>query len=284
MTSVTANGLTLEIERHGPATAEPLILIRGLGSQLIHWPDEMVSGFVAAGFHLVTFDNRDAGLSQKCDDAEGYGLRDMAEDTVGLMDSLGLARAHVLGLSMGGMILQLMALHHPQRVLSATLVMSSSLAPGLPQADPELRDMLRASAPSDRRADVVAHELVTGRAFQSPRWPFDEGERAALIGRAFDRCHCPEGTARQYAAMMQAAPDLSGLEAISVPTLVVHGTDDRLLPPAHGRDIAARIPGAELIEIDGMGHDISGGAAILVTAHVTRFLSRVARRSLAPKK
>jgi pimeloyl-ACP methyl ester carboxylesterase len=284
MASVTANGMTLEIERHGPATAEPLVLIRGLGSQLIHWPDEMISGFVAAGFHVVTFDNRDAGLSQKCDDAEGYGLRDMAEDTVGLMDALGLGQAHVLGLSMGGMILQLMALHHPERILSATIVMSSGRAPGLPQADPELREMLRSAAPSDRRADVVAHELATGRAFQSPRWPFDAAERAALIGRAFDRCHCPEGTARQYAAMMRAAPDLSGIDAIAVPTLVVHGTEDRLLPPAHGRDIAARIPGAELIEIDGMGHDISGGAVRLVTAHVTRFLSQVAMRSRALKK
>jgi len=272
MGTVKANGITLDMARHGPATGPPLILVRGLGSQRIQWPEALITGFAAAGLDVITFDNRDAGRSQKCPGAEGYGLRDMAEDTIGLMDALGLDRAHVFGVSMGGMIAQLMALHHPRRVLSAILVMSSSLAPGLPQARPDVQQALRASPPSDRRSDVVAHELMTGRLFQSPRWPFDEAERADLIGRAFDRCYCPDGTARQYAAMMRGAQALSGIEAITVPTLVLHGLDDALLPPAHGRDIAARIPGATLIEIEGLGHDISGGAAPLITAHATRFL------------
>jgi pimeloyl-ACP methyl ester carboxylesterase len=274
MTAITANGIRLEVERHGDPSGQPLVLIRGLGSQLIHWPDEMLAGFVAAGFHVVTFDNRDTGLSQKFADETPYSLRDMVEDTVGLMDALALDRAHVLGLSMGGMIAQLLALHHPDRLLSATIVMSSSRAPGLPPPDPEAQRMLRAEAPSHRRADVIAHELVAGRSYESPRWPFDDATRAALIGRAYDRCHCPGGVARQYAAMMAAEADLADIEAIRAPVLVIHGSMDRLLPPAHGRDIATRIPAAEWMEIEGMGHDLCGDAPGIIVDAVDRFIKR----------
>lgn len=283
MAAVVANGIFLEVERHGPPSAPALVMIRGLGSQLIHWPDALIQGLVAAGFHVVTFDNRDSGLSQKFGDAAGYGLRDMAADTIGLMDALGLEAAHMLGLSMGGMILQLIALHYPERLLSAIIVMSSSRAPDLPEADAEMQEMLRVSAPSDSRADVIAHELWTGRAFQSPAWPFDEAERADLIGRAYDRCYCLDGTQRQYAAMMSAAKDLANIETITVPTLVIHGTDDRLLPPAHGRDIAARIPGASVIEIDGLGHDLVGEPAKICAGHVADFILQAAMSPTAPK-
>lgn len=274
MGSVVANGITLEVERHGPADAPAMVMIRGLGSQLIHWPDALIGSFVAAGFHVVTFDNRDSGLSQKFADADAYSLRDMAEDTVGLMDALGLRAAHVFGTSMGGMIAQLMALHHPARLHTVTIVMSSSRAPGLPQPDAEMQRMLRAPAPSDRRADVIAHELWSGRGFQSPRWPFDAQERAELIGRAYDRCHCPDGTSRQYKAMMAASADLADIEAISVPALILHGTDDRLLTLPHGRDIAARIPGARLQEIEGMGHDLTGPPAEICARHVIDFIAQ----------
>jgi len=259
-------------------------MIRGLGSQLIHWPDAMIENLVAKGFYVVTFDNRDSGLSQKFGDTAGYALRDMAEDTIGLMDALGLQQAHVLGMSMGGMVLQLMALHHPARLQSATIVMSSSRAPDLPQVDPELQEMLHVPAPSGRRADVIAHELWTGRAFQSPAWPFDAAERADLIGRAYDRCYCPDGTKRQYAAILAAARDLAHIERITVPTLVIHGTDDRLLPPAHGRDIAARIPGATFVEIDGMGHDLEGAPANICARLVADFILKTARPPMVPKK
>jgi len=249
-------------------------MIRGLGSQLIHWPDALIEGLVASGFQTVTFDNRDSGLSQKFENSEGYSLRDMADDTIGLMDALGLQKAHILGLSMGGMILQLMALHHHARLLSATIVMSSSLAPNLPRADAEMQDILRTRPRSDRRADVIAHELWTGRAFQSPAWPFDQSERSDLVGRAYDRCYCPDGTQRQYSAMMRASTQLAGIETITVPTLVVHGTGDRLLPPAHGQDIAKRIPGATLVEIEGMGHDLSGKPATICAEYVTKFITQ----------
>lgn len=283
MSAVMANGITLEVERHGSSNAPALVMIRGLGSQLIHWPNALIQRVVASGFQVITFDNRDSGLSQKFENTEGYSLRDMAADTVGLMDALGLEAAHLLGLSMGGMILQLIALHYPQRVLSACIIMSSSRAPNLPQADAEVQEMLRAPAPSDRRADVIAHELWTGRAFQSPAWPFDDAERADLIGRAYDRCYCPDGTQRQYAAMMAAAKDLTEIERITVPTLVIHGTDDRLLPPAHGRDIAARISKATLIEIDGMGHDLAGAPAKISAGHIADFILKVTKLSVAHK-
>lgn len=244
----------------------------------------MIDGFVAAGFHVVAFDNRDAGLSQNCADRAPYSLRDMAEDTVGLMDALAIDRAHVLGMSMGGMILQLIALHHPARLLSATIVMSSSRADGLPQAEPEVQELLRSVPPSRQRDDVIAHELEAARAFQSPRWPFDSARRATLIGRAYDRCYSPDGASRQYEAMMAAASDLAGIEAIDTPTLVVHGTQDRLLPPAHGRDIAARIPGAEMVEIHGMGHDLEGAVPSLIVNIVNRFVERITMPPCMPAK
>lgn len=276
MVALKSNGITLEVERRGDPLGPPVLLIRGLGSQLIHWPEQMIAALMTAGFHVVTFDNRDSGLSQKCGDRAPYSLRDIADDAVGLMDALGIARAHVLGLSMGGMILQLIALHHPDRLSSATIVMSSSQSPRLPQADPEIQEMMRATALSPQRADVIAHELWTGRGFQSPRWPFDDTKRAALIGRAFDRCYCPQGTARQYAAVTGASEHLADIEAIRTPTLVIHGTEDRLLPPAHGRNIAARIPGAELIEIDGMGHDLEGDLPLLIAQHFEAHIKKSA--------
>ena len=181
MAQVRANGITLEVERHGDAGAVPVVLIRGLGSQLIQWPARLITDLVEGGCHVVNFDNRDAGLSQTFDADTGYTLSDMAADTIGLMDALGLGQVHVLGMSMGGMILQIMALEHPARLLSGIAVMSSSRAAQLPKAAPEVQAALLSSAPSGRREDVIAHELRTGRLWQSPHWPFDTQVRAARI-------------------------------------------------------------------------------------------------------
>jgi pimeloyl-ACP methyl ester carboxylesterase len=276
MARVSANGITLEVERHGDRDGEPLILLRGLGSQLIQWPPLLIARFVEAGFHVLAFDNRDAGLSQKFNGGPAYTLSDMAADTVGLLDALGIDRAHAFGMSMGGMILQIMALEHPERLKSATMVMSSSRAPYLPKASPEVQAALLSSAPSGARADVIAHGLATGRLWQSPGWPFDHTDRAEMIGRCWDRCYCPDGVARQFAAIEASAPDLARIEEIAVPTLVVHGVQDSLLPVEHGRDIARRIPGARLVEIDGMGHDLEGALAGIVADHAVRFMTSVA--------
>lgn len=283
MAQVRANGITLEVERHGDEDAVPLVLIRGLGSQMIQWPVRLITDLVAGGCHVVTFDNRDAGLSQDCDGPEGYTLSDMAADTVGLMDALGIERAHVLGMSMGGMILQIMALEHPARLLSGIAVMSSSRAAHLPKAAPEVQAALLSSAPSGRREEVIAHALQTGRLWQSPRWPFDAQARAAEIGQCWDRAYRPEGVMRQFRAVEASEPDLARIEEISAPFLVIHGSDDALFPPEHGRDIARRVPGARLIEIEGMGHDLEGDLPALVADHALRFLQTVEARARPPK-
>lgn len=283
MAQVRANGMTLEVERHGEPGGVPLILIRGLGSQLIQWPERMIEAFVAGGCHVVTFDNRDAGLSQKCEGPGDYTLSDMAADTVGLMDALGLPRAHVLGMSMGGMILQILALEHPRRIASGIALMSSSRAAYLPRAVPEVQAALLSAAPSGRREDVIAHDLRTGRLWQSPGWPFDTATRAEMIGRCWDRSYCPEGAARQYRAIEASEPDLTRIGEISVPFLVIHGTDDTLLPLEHGRDIARRVPGAQIVEIRGMGHDLEGEVPGIVADHALRFIGSVAGRAGPPK-
>lgn len=275
MVQVRANGITLEVERHGDPGGVPLVLVRGLGSQLIQWPARLITDLVAGGCHVVTFDNRDAGLSQACDGSEGYTLSDMADDTVGLIEALGLRQAHVLGMSMGGMILQIIALKHPERLLSGIAVMSSSRAAYLSKASPEVQAALLSSAPSGRREDVIAHELQTGRLWQSPRWPFDAQARAEQIGQCWDRAFRPEGVVRQYQAIEASEPDLARIEEISVPFMVIHGADDALLPCDHGRDIARRVPGALMVEIEGMGHDLEGDLPGIVADHALRFIETV---------
>jgi len=283
MAQVRANGTMLEVDRHGGSGAVPMVLIRGLGSQMIQWPARLISDLVTAGFHVVTFDNRDAGLSQKFKDVP-YSLSDMAADTIGLMDALDIDRAHVLGMSMGGMILQIMAMQQPERLLSATVLMSSSRAAYLPTATAEVQAALQSSAPSNRREDVIAHELETGRLWQSPQWPFDEAERAARIGACFDRCYCPDGAARQFAAIQAAGPVLAGIDTIAAPMLVIHGLQDALLPIDHGRDIARRVPGAKLVEIDGMGHDLEGDVPALIAKHMIAFCRSVGMQAPLPKE
>lgn len=299
MTAIEANGIRIEMERHGSEEAAPLLLVRGLGSQLIHWPPALIEGFVANGFHVVTYDNRDAGLSEKFDDrgvpdivelrrqaAAGealhppYTLDDMAADGVGVLDALGIPAAHVLGISMGGMIVQLMAHGYPERVASATIVMSSSGNPDLPARPPEIERLLLSQPDDpDDREQVIEHTLRCDRAWGSPGFPFDPEARRALIACAYDRCWCPDGVARQYAAVIARGSRVDLLREIRVPALVIHGTEDSLLPIEHGRDIADNIPGAELIEVEGMGHDLEGGISEIVVAGT----ARLARTAEAPK-
>ncbi|WP_164726880.1 alpha/beta fold hydrolase [Shimia sediminis] len=277
------------MEQHGTKDAPAILLVRGLGSQLIHWPNSLIEGLVEKGFRVVTFDNRDMGLTQKFtefgvpDIAEletkvaanepvdvPYTLRNMSDDAIAVLDVCGIDKAHVMGISMGGGIVQHMALDHADRLLSATIVMSSSWAPDLPQAEPEVWELMFSQPASHSREDVIAHTLICDRAFGSPGYPFDLEDRSELIGRAFDRCYNPEGATRQYAAVIASRGRASDLGRIDLPVLVIHGTGDALLPIAHGRDVAARIPGAEFIEIEGMGHDLEGAVPGMIVEHVTR--------------
>ena len=290
MAHITANGIGIWVESHGDPAATPVVLVRGLGSQVIHWPAAMIAAFVDDGFFVVTADNRDAGLSQKFDDwgpideadlqrrfelgleiPAPYRLDDFAADQFAVMDHFGLGRAHILGISMGGMIVQVMAARRPERVLSMTSVMSSSGNPEIPLGTPEVRKLLLAQPEKpDDRASVIAFTLACDRVWGSPGYPFDEAARADLIGRAFDRCWTPEGVKRQFAAVRGSPSRVGLLATIAVPSLVIHGLDDPLVQPEHGRDTARRIPGAALVEIPGMGHDLEGGLGPLVAGHAMR--------------
>ena len=294
MTRIIANGITVEAERHGGMSGQPILLIRGLGSQLIHWPRRMIDGLVGEGFHVIVYDNRDSGLSQKFDAsgipdiaalkanlAEGlpadipYTIGDLARDAIGVLDAFEIGKAHVLGISMGGMILLRLASEFPERLRSATIIASSSGSPNLPPRSPEVEAMLLSGPDDPGRDAYIAHTLECDRVWGSPGYPFDEGERRALVARAYDRCHCPAGVARQYAAISACRGDFADLERITVQTLVIHGEEDALLPVSHGEDIAARIPGARLITVPGMGHDLEGEIPDIVVRQVTRFAERL---------
>lgn len=274
MAQIKANGIDIEVERHGDPTGAPLLMIRGLGSQIIHWPQDMIDGFIAAGFHVITYDNRDAGLSQMFNDAPPYTVADMAADGIGALDTLGIARAHVLGISMGGMILQSMLLDHRDRLLSATIIMSSSRAEGLPGRSPEMEALLFADSgdPAKDLDGVVDHILHCDHVWGSPGFPFDEAERRVFIIRAIERSYRPDGVMRQGMAVMAGDGMAGRLSEITTPTLVIHGDSDALLSVEHGRDIADRVPGAKYEEIAGMGHDLDGGVGPIVVGMVSGFV------------
>ena len=293
MPHIQANGIEIYVETHGEPSATPLVLVRGLGSQIISWPASMLEHLVAHGFFVITADNRDAGLSQKFDDfgpideeelarqvEQGlpidapYDVTVFADDQFGVMDHFGIKAAHIFGVSMGGVIVQTMAARRSERVLSMTSVMSSSGNPDIPTGSPEVRALLLAQPDDpDDRDSIIAFTLACDRAWGSPGYLFDEAEHAAFIGRAYDRCWTPEGVKRQYAALQSGGSRVAMLKTITVPSLVIHGLDDALRPPEHGRDTAANIPGAVLIEIPGMGHDLHGGLDVMIAGHVTRFIN-----------
>jgi len=271
---ISANGIALEVEDHGPTSGEPLLLIMGLGMQLLGWPDEFVAQLVAAGFRVIRFDNRDIGLSQGFDHLgvphiglaslqhllhlpvkSPYSLADMAEDARGLLDALGIARAHVCGASMGGMIAQHLAARHPDRLKSLTLMMTSSGSRRLPGPSFKVRAGLMARPPREHEA-LVAHSADFVRLIGSPAYPLPEGWLEARVDRAIRRSHRPRGLLRQLSAVAADADRTPLLARIQAPTLVIHGSVDPLVPVPAGRDLARRIPAAALDEIEGMGHDL----------------------------
>jgi pimeloyl-ACP methyl ester carboxylesterase len=273
---ISVNGLSLEVEDHGPAAGEPLLLIMGLGMQLVAWPDGFVRGLVERGFRVIRFDNRDIGLSQHFDHLGAphlalagmryalhltvpapYGLSDLADDAAALIAALGLASAHVCVASMGGMVAQHLAARQPQRVRSLTLMMSTSGSRRLPQPGWRIRQALLTRPEHPTQVDsVVAHAMRIYRLIGSPGYPADPIELRAQLERAIRRSYRPASVARQVAAIMADGDRSVLLPRIAAPTQVIHGRADPLVPVAAGHDLARRIPGARLDEIDGMGHDL----------------------------
>ncbi|MES2885504.1 MAG: alpha/beta fold hydrolase [Pseudomonadota bacterium] len=275
MPQYQANGISLEAETFGDASHPAIVLIMGLGCQLVVWPVALCEALAAAGFYVVRFDNRDIGLSEKIRGERDpqffknilrnklglkvrspYTLADMAKDTVGLMDALGIVRAHIVGLSMGGMIAQTLALDHAARVISLTSIMSSSNNPRLPQASFKVQQRLVRRPKSRERDDLIAHGAETWIVLASPHAIPSEAERRALATLSVDRSIHPRGYIHQLLAILASGSRHKRLPEIKRPTLIIHGEDDPLVPVAAAHEQAKLIPGAKLEVLKHMGHDL----------------------------
>lgn len=272
MTQARANGISLEYETFGDERERPLLLVMGLGAQMVLWDEAFCEALAERGHYVVRYDNRDVGLSTKFEDAgmpdlmtlianpaeapaPAYTLDDMADDAAGLIEALGLDSAHVCGASMGGMIVQTLALRHRARVRSMTSIMSTTGNRDLPAADPAVTARLIMPPPSERE-DAIQRSVETFKIIGSPGFPFDELGVRDKAARSYDRCFLPSGQARQLAAILTQPNRVPALRSLDLPTLVVHGEADPLVPVEGGRDTAAAIAGAELLLVPGMGHDM----------------------------
>lgn len=278
---IRANNIDIEIEdtHPGDTTGRPVVLlIMGLGMQLIAWPPAMVQAIADAGFRVVRLDNRDIGLSQHFDHLgapsllwEGlkfrlgwrirppYSIEDMAADTVGVLDALNIAKAHVVGVSMGGMVAQRLAVLAPSRLLSLSSIMSSSGARGLPEASPAVTRILLSRPAGKGVQAAVDHTARLLKAIGSPGFPTPDAELREKVAAAAQRSFHPQGVVRQMVAIAADGTRAAALAKVTAPTLVVHGKADPLVPMACGQDTARRIPGARFESIEGMGHDLPPG-------------------------
>jgi pimeloyl-ACP methyl ester carboxylesterase len=264
-----ANGIEIAYESIGDPAGQPLLMIMGLGTQLIHWDVELCEQLAARGFHVIRFDNRDAGHSTHIDapvpnvrramlglrvDAP-YLLRDMAEDAAGLLDHLGISAAHVVGASMGGMIGQTLAIEHPERVLSLTSIMSTTGERSVGRPKLRMMGLLMRRAPREKEA-FVEHFVGVFKAIGSRGFAMDEERVRRLAAEAYERDHDAAGTGRQLAAILASGDRTERLRALRVPTTIIHGRKDPLVPFRGGKATADAIPDAKLIAIPGMGHDM----------------------------
>ena len=274
MPRASANGIEFEYDITGADDGEPMLLIMGLGGQMTRWPQAFLDKLAARGLRVIRFDNRDIGLSTKLEGvpdfpamfkamAEGrtpdvpYLLDDMAADAAGLLDALGIARAHIVGASLGGMVAQLVAADHPERTLSLTSIMSTTGNRSLPPSSPEAIAVLndRGPDPLQDLEGYLDHAVKGAYVVGSPGYPPDAAATRERIRGDFERSYSPLGFMRQYAAAAASGDRRPKLATITAPTVVIHGAADPLVPLAGGQDTAASIPGAELRVIEGMGHD-----------------------------
>jgi pimeloyl-ACP methyl ester carboxylesterase len=261
----------------------------GLGAQMILWDELFCLALADRGHFVIRYDNRDVGLSTKFEEhgtpdllammtgqesaAPAYTLDDMADDGIGLLDALDIESAHVCGASMGGMIVQTMALRHRAKVRSMTSIMSTTGNPDLPPPEPAAIARLL-SPPATDRAAAIERTVDTFRVIGSPGFPFDEVRTREKATLSFDRCFLPSGQARQLAAIAKQPNRVPALRELDLPALVIHGAADPLVPVAGGRDTAAAIPGAELLVIEGMGHDLPAAVQARIVAAITALAKR----------
>ncbi|MGZ4186635.1 MAG: alpha/beta fold hydrolase [Solirubrobacteraceae bacterium] len=266
-------GVDIAFERFGDPQTPPVLLIMGLGTQMLGWPDGFCRGLADRGMHVIRFDNRDVGLSTHMTSAPApdvgaalngdqssasYTLSDMAGDTAGLLDALELPSAHVVGASMGGMITQTLAIEHPHRIRSLTSIMSTTGDPSVGQATKRAMAALL-SPPAASREQAIERTLAIVRVIGSPGFELDEAEIRRRTGLAYDRSNDQVGVARQLVAIAASGDRTAALSRVSIPTLVVHGADDPLVDVSGGRATAQAVAGAELAVFDGMGHDLPRG-------------------------
>ena len=276
MPQVKANGLEIYYESHGPDAADPILLIMGLGAQMTRWSPDFIRALTDAGHRVIAYDNRDVGLSEKLDSAGppdmaaviqairekrdppvAYTLQEMAGDAAGLLEALGIERAHIVGASMGGMIAQLVAADFPERTLSLTSIMSTTGNPELPRATPEAMARLNTPAPDPAKdLDAFLASAVEGAKVMGSKYPPNEAQVRAQALSDYRRSYYPVGFQRQYAGVMASPDRRPKLKTITAPTVVIHGEDDPLVPLAGGRDTAENIPGAELRVVPGVGHEM----------------------------
>lgn len=299
MTKIRANGIDIEYETFGPKDGVPFLLIHGFAQQLIAWAPEFIDGLTKEGLRVITFDNRDIGLAKKWDGqipdyaaiaaamrkgrkpVVPYTLNDMAADAVGLLDALDIESAHICGASMGGQITQIVGMDHPKKARSLIPFITTTSDTDLPPASPEAQAAIGsyltpdAQPEAEDRATVVALALKRWRVWASTAWPFDEARMADQVGRGYDRCYYPQGLLRQWSALLAAPPRGKRLQKVKLPALVMHGSADILVPPQHGRRVAASIPGSEYHEIEGWGHDMPLGVIPLLHGFILPFVKGV---------
>ncbi len=274
MAQITANGISIEYDTFGSESSRPLLMVMGLGAQMIHWRDGFCEMLADRDHYVIRFDNRDSGLSEKFDHfgvpdmaqiaerlisgepaGAPYTLDDMAADAFGLLDELEVEAAHICGASMGGMIVQTMALTAPERVHTLTSIMSSTGNPELPPSTDEAIAAMLSPAATNRE-EAIERTVRVGRVIGSPGYPAPEEEARAKAAEAYDRSFYPEGVARQMAAIAAHGNRRPALEALALPALVIHGTDDPLVRVEGGHDTHQALKGSTLKVVEGMGHDL----------------------------
>ncbi len=277
MPQINANNISIEFETFGEPDARPLLLVMGLGAQMVAWDENFCQQLADAGHFVIRYDNRDVGLSTRFHDhgvpdfeklvtdimTNGaakvpYTLDDMAVDGIALLDELGIEQAHICGASLGGMIVQTMAINHPERILSMTSIMSTTGNPGLPPAHAEAMEALNSERVDDPE-HAMNRAVEVSKVIGSTGFERDEERIRRKALESYERAYYPDGVARQMAAVMAHGDRRPGLNKLSLPCLVVHGDIDPLVPVTGGHDTHQNVPGAELLIIEGMGHDMPKG-------------------------